>query len=140
MIREPIYSALLDRLNSGAFNTVSRRFRMFSDVSPPERPALFLFPKDEIAQTTPGLITVWTIQCEAVIYVSVSGDTTAPASSALNPLLDAIEQSLAPSPTSGKQTLGGLVQHCCIAGAIRIDEVINNDMYVAVIPIEIKVA
>lgn len=141
MNREPIYAALLTKLSASAgYNTVTRRYKLFADVAPPDMPALFLLQKDEVAQTVPGLNTVWTIQCDAVIYVSVTDDPTQAASSALNPLLDAIEAALAPSSVSNKQTLGGLVQHACISGAIRIDEAINGDRMVAVVPIEIKVA
>ena len=140
MIREPIYAALLTKLNVAAFNTASRRFRMFTDVANPDMPALFLMQKDEIATVVPGLNTVWTIQAEAAIYVSVTADPSAPPSSILNPLLDAVEAALAPSPVTNKQTLGGLVQHCCISGPIRIDEAINGDVSIAIIPIEIKVA
>lgn len=141
MQREPIYSALLAKLAASAgYNTATRRYKLFADVAPPDLPALFLLQKDEVAQTTPGLNTVWTIQCDVVIYASVTADPTQPASSTLNPLLDAIEAALAPDAVSNKQTLGGLVQHCVIAGAIRIDEAINGDRMVAVVPIEIKVA
>lgn len=141
MNREPIYAALLATLAASAsFMTVSRRFLVFSEVDNPSTPALMLLQKDEMAQTVPGLNTVWTIQCEAVIYVSVESDPLQAPSSVLNPLLDAVEKALAPSPVTNKQTLGALVQHCCIAGAIRIDEAINGDRMVAIIPIEIKVA
>lgn len=141
MTREPIYAALLAKLAAAAnYNTASRRFKMFTDVAPPDLPALFVLQKDEVAQTVPGMNTVWTIQCEAVIYANVSGDPNVAASSTLNPLLDAVEAALAPSPVTNKQTLGGLVQHCTIAGAIRIDETINGDRMIAVVPIEIKVA
>ena len=142
MTREPIYAALLAKLSAAAgFATASRRFKMWTEVSPPDMPALFLLQKDEIAATVPGLPTVWTIQCEAVLYADLDGDPYAAASSVINPLLDAIEAALAPSPATGnKQTLGGLVQHCVIAGAIVIDEAINGDVSIARIPIEIKPA
>ncbi len=141
MTREPIYAALLAKLAASAgFSTASRRFKMWTEVAAPDMPALFLLQKDELASTVPGLNTVWTIQCEAVIYTDLGGDPYAAASSVINPLLDAIEAALAPSPVTNKQTLGGLVQHCVISGAIVIDEAINGDVSIARIPIEIKVA
>lgn len=141
MTREPIYQALLAKLAATAqFNTVSRRFKTFANVAPPDRPALFLIQRSENVSTTSGLNPIWSIQCDAYIYVSVGGDPSVAPAQILNPILDAIELALAPDQITNKQTLGGLVQHCRIDGSIQIDESINGDQSIALIPFEIRTA
>jgi hypothetical protein len=60
----------------------------------------------------------------------------------LNPLLDAIAAALAPTGAdlvAGAQTLGGLVKHCWISGAIETDEGALGGQAVAIVPVEILV-
>ena len=59
-------------------------------------------------------------------------------STILNGLVDAVAAALAPEPASNKQTLGGLVQHVWIDGAIVTDEGVLADQAVAIIPITLK--
>ena len=57
----------------------------------------------------------------------------------LNPLVDAVEASLAPAATTGLQDLGlpSMVQHAVIAGKIETEEGVLGDQAIAIIPIEI---
>src|SRR5271166_3813684 len=57
----------------------------------------------------------------------------------LNPLLDALEQALAPSMATGIQNLGlpEMVQHAYIAGKIETDEGVLGDQAIAIVPVEI---
>jgi hypothetical protein len=57
----------------------------------------------------------------------------------LNPLLDALEAALAPSPATGIQNLGlpAMVQHPYIAGKIETDEGVLGDQAIAIVPVEI---
>jgi hypothetical protein len=57
----------------------------------------------------------------------------------LNPLLDALEAALAPSPATGIQNLGlpAMVQHAYIAGKIETDEGVLGDQAIAIVPVEI---
>src|ERR1700720_4482232 len=61
------------------------------------------------------------------------------ASNDLNPLLDAFEAALAPSPTTGIQNLGlpQMVQHAYIVGKIQTDEGVLGDQAIAIVPVEI---
>ncbi len=140
MNREPIYAALFI-LAAGAagFATTSRRLRHWSDVGPAEQPALFVIQKSETAEERRPLPAKWRARVDLYLYAHAPDDSTPPAT-AMNPLLDAVETALAPDPVSNVQTLGGLVQHCWIAGRIETDEGVLGGQAVAIVPIEILVS
>ena len=140
IIREAIYAALWT-LGSGAgsFASANRRLRHWADVAPAEQPALFMSEKGGHAQVKKlGAPIVWTLYADFYIYVHSSDPYAAPAT-IINPLLDALERALAPSPATGIQNLGlpQMVQHAYIAGKIETDEGVLGDQAIAVIPVEI---
>jgi hypothetical protein len=138
MNREAIYAALFSRV-SGAAGVASsnRRLKHWSDVSPADMPALFMAQRGETAKTATGQPTTWTLNVDLIVYVSDGGDPSTVPSTALNPILDGITNLFTPDPVTGKQTLGGLVHYARISGAIAIDEGVQGDTVIAVIPIEI---
>jgi hypothetical protein len=140
--REAIYSALWT-LASGAANfaTASRRLRHWSDVSPPEQPAIFMSEKGGTgAVKVWGAPVVWTLYVDLYIYAH-STDVYTPPASILNPLIDAVEAALGPiNPMAGFwQNLGlpAMVQHTYVAGKIETDEGVLGDQAVAIMPVEI---
>jgi hypothetical protein len=140
IIREAIYGALWT-LGSGAgsFASANRRLRHWSDVAPAEQPALFMSEKGAHAQIKAlGAPVVWTLYADFYIYVHSSDPYGAPAM-ILNPLLDALENALAPSAATGIQNLGLplMVQHAYIAGKIETDEGVLGDQAIAIVPVEI---
>ncbi|HXS41985.1 MAG TPA: hypothetical protein VN766_17480 [Stellaceae bacterium] len=140
MIREPIYAALFALLQSAApFVTASRRLRHWSDVGAAEQPALFMIQKSEAAEERRPLPIKWRASVELYLYAQAPDEATPP-SMVMNPLLDALEAALAPDPASHVQTLGGLVQHCWIAGRITTDEGVLGGQSVAIVPVEILVS
>lgn len=140
IIRETIYEALW-RLATGAarFASANRRLRHWADVAPAEQPALFMSQKGSHAAIKKlGAPTVWTLYAEFYVYAHANDPYLAPGT-ILNPLLDALEAALAPSPTTGIQDLGlpEMVQHAYIAGKIETDEGVLGDQAIAIVPIEI---
>jgi hypothetical protein len=140
IIREAIYAALWT-LGSGAgsFASANRRLRHWTDVSPAEQPALFMSERGGHAVIKAlGAPIVWTLYADFYIYVHSSDPYAAPAT-ILNPLLDALEYALAPSPATGIQNLGLplMVQHAYIAGKIETDEGVLGDQAIAIVPVEI---
>ena len=136
--REPIYAALFD-LAAGAagFVTAERRLRHWSDVAPAEQPALFMTQKSEVAAVkTLGAPTVWTLLVEFYLYAHSSDPYLSPAT-VLNPLVDAVEATLAPAATTGLQDLGlpSMVQHAMISGKIETEEGVLGDQAIAIIPV-----
>jgi hypothetical protein len=142
MTREPIYAALFALLSEAAdFATASRRLRHWNVVDPAEQPALFQVQKHESARAAEGSPTAWRAAVDVYVYCQAPDDETPPAS-VLNPLIDAIEAALAPQGpdlAAGTQTLGGLVKHCWISGAIETDEGALGGQAVAIVPLEILV-
>ena len=138
--REPIYAALFARVAGAAgFVTAERRRRHWSDVSPAEQPALFQYQKGEVAAVKAlGAPTVWTLRVELHLYAHSSDPHSSPAT-VLNPLLDAVENALAPNAVTGIQDLGlpATVQHAYIAGKVETDEGALGDQAVAIVPVEI---
>jgi len=140
MTREPIYAALFNLVRSAAsFVTTSRRLRHWSDVAAAEQPALFVIQKSETAEERRPLPVKWRARVDLYLYAQAPDELTPPAT-VMNPLLDAIEAALAPDPASHVQSLGGLVQHCWIAGRIETDEGILGGQAVAIVPVEILVS
>lgn len=142
MTREPIYEALFALLAGAAgFTTASRRLRHWSDVAAAEQPALFLAQKSETAELRGNLPTQWICDIDAYVYCHAPDETSA-ATTALNPLLDAIETALTPAGADralNRQTLGGLVYRAAIAGKIETDEGTLGGQAVAIVPIRIIV-
>ena len=137
--REPIYLALFDRLRViPGLVTVSRKLRHWTDVPAGEQPALFLAQRREAVNGTPGLPRIWQFQIDAYLYVNTNADPDAAPATQLNLFLDGIQAALAPD-VSGKQTLGGLVEHCWIEGNVETDEGTLGDQAVAIVPVAIKV-
>jgi hypothetical protein len=140
IIREAIYGALWTLGSSaGIFASANRRLRHWADVAPVEQPALFMSEKGGHAVIHAlGAPIMWTLYADFYIYVHSSDPYPAPAT-ILNPLLDALERALAPSPATGIQNLGLplMVKHAYIAGKIETDEGVLGDQAMAIIPIEI---
>jgi hypothetical protein len=139
--REAIYAALWAlAAEAENFATASRRLRHWSDVGPAEQPALFMSEKGSIAEQRPprGTPAAWKLFADLFVYAHSADPYLAPAA-LLNPLLDALEAALAPSPATGIQDLGlpATVQHAYIAGRIETDEGLLGDQAIAIIPVEI---
>lgn len=139
--REQVYTALFDHMqNSGKLSMIkvfTRRLKHWSDVQPEDQPALYMEHTGESAKVMRGLPTAHVLSVNLWIYVKTDENPTGPV---LNPILDAIDASLAPQ-TDGEntQTLGGLVHHCWIEGETQIFEGDLGDEAVAIVPVKILV-
>ena len=139
MTREPIMAALALKLASiSGVVTFSRILRHYNELRPADQPAVFLAPRTQMAFRKRGFPAVWTIDVSVYVYVKRTGNDIVP-DTILNPLLDAIEAALAPAVSAEVQTLGGLVDHCWIEGAIETDEGVLGDQAIAIVPIRILV-
>jgi hypothetical protein len=140
IIRETIYTALWQLgANAARFATANRRLRHWADVAPAEQPALYMSEKGAHAAVKKlGAPIVWTLYAEFFLYAHSCDPFIAPGT-ILNPLLDALEAALAPSPTTGIQNLGlpQMVQHAYIAGKVETDEGVLGDQAIAIVPVEI---
>jgi len=120
MSREAAFAALFDAV-AGAYpwGLASRRLRLWSEVPAPMRPALFqLESGPESYQWTLLATPRRTIEAKLFLYFD-SRDPLTPGASAINAALDAIDGALAPQgadAAAGRQTLGGAVYDCKIAG------------------------
>jgi hypothetical protein len=89
------------------FLTTGRRVKFARDVS--AQPALFLRGADEDLPYHNIILQEQTIKTEVWIYSNVGEDPDAVPEIALHNLLDAVQNALAPEPTTGRFTLNGLV-------------------------------
>lgn len=139
MNREAIYAALFNQLASVPGIVVAeRRLRHWDSVSSAEQPYLCVTQGGQtVAQGIPakGVPAKWYLNADVYVYAQTAGEQVA--GSVINPILDAIEQALAPEfPDINKcQILGGLVEHCWIEGTIETDEGTLGDQAVAIIPV-----
>lgn len=139
--RETIFAALFALVSGAkvngqpAFATTSRRLRLPSEVSPAEKPALFLQQDDETADQSSGYgATRWRLSAHLFVF-AVADELTAP-DAVLNPLLDAIESVLR-APGFAKQTLGGLVDNCWIDAKVIRDPAPLTSAPNLIIPVSI---
>lgn len=139
--REEIYQAFFDLVSqTPGLKTSNRRFKLWTDVQPPDQPALFIVQRGEQAKFTPRTPTIWTLHLNVVLYGHNGGQESLAPMSNLNPIIDAVVAKLLPTaPMYEEQTLGGLVERCRIDGEIQTDEGTLGDQAVAVIPITILV-
>ncbi|MCE9561889.1 MAG: hypothetical protein K8U57_07530 [Planctomycetes bacterium] len=140
MNREAIFAALYTLVTAGGqFATTGRRVKIWTDVKPAQRPALFLAERAQTylrnSEAVPARVT---LNAELYIYTDAK-DPNVIGSTQLNNLLDAIDVALAPSPVTGKQTLDGLVSHCWIEGDIFFDPGDVDGDGMAIIPLKILV-
>lgn len=139
MNREPIYAALFAKLAAvPGFVTMSRRLKHWNDCDKSIQPALYMAQTGESADTVRGQPTRWTLAVDVYVYARTDGEL-APGP-VINPLIDAIEQALAPNAIENAQTLGGLVEWCRVDGAIQTDEGTLGEQLVQIIPVLILVS
>ena len=143
--RESIATALFNLLvATTGVQTYSRRLQHWSDVNSADMPALFLTQGSEAFEESGakmGLVPVKKMTFTAYLYAHSGGLVGSIPATVLNGLVDAIEAALRPNLATGqKQTLGGLVIHCYIAGTVQTDEGVLGDTGVAVVPIEVLTA
>ena len=148
MLREDIYAALFayfSGLTNGGnplFQTATRRLSVWEDVEKEEQPALLQLQRRESVIKTKGLPPKWTLTIELYMYVNTGAqnDPDIVPSQLLNPLMDAVEASLAIDDImEDRCTLGGLVYRCYIDGAVEIFEGSLGDQAVCIIPITVIV-
>lgn len=143
--REPIYAALFALVDGAATSavtpaqTVSRVTKHYTQSGP--MPAVYQLQKGELATRKRGFPAKFLFKVELLLYTQGSADGLTPASTAINNIVDAVEAALAPAPGPGtnNQTLGGLVEHCWIEGAIETYEAILVQTSITIVPIHILV-
>jgi len=139
--REAIYSALYDVVRAAApFVTTSRRLKHWADIPAEEQPALFMVQKNEGVSQVKGLPSKNTLFVDLYVYAKTGEGEETPPATILNPLVDAIDQTLSPSPATGYFSLvvdGQDVSHCWIDGEIVNDEGVLGSQAVAIIPVKI---
>ena len=120
MSREAAFAALFARV-SAAFDwaSASRRLKLWSEVPPGQRPALFqLESGPESYQWTTLATPRRSFDVKLLLYFDAR-DPSRPGACALNEALDALDEALAPKGAdfvAGRQTLGGAVHDCKIVG------------------------
>jgi hypothetical protein len=146
--RERIAVALFATVSGAArFVTTNRRLRHWSDVLPPEQPALFMSEKGGEATTegrTFNMPVIHTLHFDFYIYAHSSDPYRSPAM-ILNPLIDAVELALSPTfapdgSITGFNTLGldGMVMWARVHGKVATDEGVLGDQTFAIVPVEVR--
>ena len=142
--REQIAGALFQLLTSSAtgLRTYSRRLRPLQQVTSAQMPALFLAQLNETVEHTQDRMLKLpprrTLHFDCWLYTGSPQESSVIPVSELNTIVDAIEAALAPDPTTGGQTLGGLVAECRITGSIDyFQNELGDGKNVALIPISV---
>jgi hypothetical protein len=148
MIRENIYAALFEFWSSltvggsPAFKLATRKLKTWEDVEAEDQPALLQLQRRETVTKPRGLPAKWTFSIDLYLYVHTGAitDTNVVPSQLLNPLMDAVEAALTIDDKANDAcTLGGLVSHCFIDGAVETFEGNLGDQAVMIIPLTVVV-
>lgn len=148
MTREPIYAAIfafwsaLTIGGSPAFKLATRKLKTWEDVSAEDQPALLQLQRRETVTKPKTLPAKWKFSIDLYLYVHTGAqqDSNVVPSQLLNPLMDAVEAALEIDDKSNDAcTLGGLVSHCFIDGAVEIFEGNLGDQAVCIIPLTVVV-
>jgi hypothetical protein len=143
-----LFALLQSKLAGAGFAVISR-----THVQPPQltgdlQPALFMVQGRETKAPRPagfpgkltlsGLIILY-FQAPMPMLENIGAETINGATQ-LNAMLQAIDAALLPDHiTSGKLTLGGLVEHCWIEGDTDMDTGMYSQQGAAILPIRILV-
>lgn len=140
--REQIAAALFDLVEGAAdFNGSSRRFQHWDKVNGSKMPYLTMLKTGERRERQDEGLPILVLQYHVFIYLSAGMDPDDVPDTAMNAMLDAIDQAV--QPTGGdalngnKQTLGGLVSHCYPLGEAFVDTGDVDGKGLAAIPFEI---
>lgn len=140
--RETYMAALFAQVSAVvAFATTGRRVVLPRAMSDAAKPALFMVDADETYAYTAEAQKV-TLRAELWIYTASGLDPTITPATELNGILDALDAALAPAGAdliSNRFTLGGLVDHCRIAGRVLKDAGDVTGLGLAIVPIEMLV-
>ncbi len=135
--REACYAALFGVLQglktAGTVALADRRLRLLAEVNNGELPALFLQVDRQTTVQKAGTPPRRTLHALVYLYAA-NPDPASPASTQLNGLIDAVEAVLLPG-WQQVQTLGGVVAHAWIEGAIEVYEAPKGQRAAAVIPV-----
>jgi len=115
----------------------SRRLKLWSDVPPNLRPALFIFEGGREQYNYSGVNCKRTIEIRLFIYTNAHDSD---GSIDLNNIMDAIDSALQPVGAdiqTGRQTLGGIVHHCRVEGEVFKDPGDLDGDGLLIIPIQI---
>lgn len=120
MSREVAFNALFSVISAAYdWGVASRRFKMWAEVPPSQRPAFFQLESGvETYEWATIVIPRRTIEARLCLYFD-SRDQSAPGATQINNALDAIDKALMPTGADmqkGRQTLGGAVYACKIVG------------------------
>lgn len=138
MVREDIFSALFTLIAAApGLVTTSRKLKHWNDVSANEMPALFLAQGAQNAMVRTGEPTRWELNGTIWVYVSTIDNDPGPV---LNPILDAICNTLGLNGAGYQQTLGGLVEYARVEGTIETSEGTLGTTEVCKIPVKMLTA
>jgi len=126
------------------FVTMSRRVKLFSDVSAEEQPACFQAEHGTTEGQVTNLPYKTILEANWIIYQSVGRDDKAVPARENNAIIRGIRQAIRPKPADPgfhdrRNTLGGLVYHCFISGRIFKDPGDIDGQGMLVVPIKLLV-
>jgi hypothetical protein len=118
------------------WNETGRDLKSWDQVPAANQPALFMPQSTQHASMETFGLSQWRLSATAWIYYRTDGisDPATPRDQAVNQVIDAIEAAINPYPGE-LQTLGGLVIHTYIDGAVVFDSGLTDPQAVILVPI-----
>lgn len=147
--RQQVFTALFNVVKSippptgTTWQTFTQHLKSFDDFPPEQQPAFTLYRMHQIADQKTFGVTRWQWKAALIIFYRIDA-YQCPQGQAFPEVLvdnfiDAVEQRFQTDPLNNRFTLGGLVYHCWIDGAIAFDSGIVDNQAIIVIPLTIVV-
>lgn len=142
--REQVATAFFNLLEaSAAFTASSRRFVHWDQINGGQMPYLTMMKTGEVRERQDEGLPTLQLTYHVFVYTSAGMDPEDTPETAMNSLLDALDQAIKPSGADmlngNRQTLGGLVSHCYALGGVFVDTGDVDGKGVAAIPFQILV-
>ncbi len=141
--REQIAAAFFNLIKGAAdFTASSRRFVHWDSVNETQFPYLTMIKTGEMRSRQEEGLPTLELRYHVFVYTSAGMDPNDVPETAMNTILDAIDNTVAASGVDAfqnKQTLGGLVSHCYALGPAFVDDGDVDGKGVAAIPFTILV-
>jgi hypothetical protein len=143
--RETVSVALFNLLKATqigglpAFQSTSRKAKVWSNTNQADQPAMFLIHSgEEAVQSQAYGLTKWMLHFEILIYARVDSNPNGiPPDTTINAILDAIDAQMQSTPPGERQTLGNVVYHSWIEGQILIDTGILDQQIAILVPVRV---
>lgn len=123
------------------WRSFSQHLKSFDDYPAEAQPVITLYRMPQVAEQKTFGVTKWHWKVVLIVFYRIDAIQCAQnkiwPEQLVDNFIDAVEQRFQTDPLNNRFTLGGLVWHCFIDGAITFDSGVVDNQAIIVIPLSI---